>query len=191
MAVAGVAVVRQALRRLVAMRADVRITELAHVDEQIIAARARVTATDQALASLTAGDNITEQTAAARRDFTSTFQVDTTGWSRDLAVDVGGRDVINHAGAAALRLIADGTGLTAGMSRALARRGFTPVHDRGRVLADTAVLIADGGRVMSVPVRVGWSSWEGGGTWGGRGGLRWWLRGRWPLRLRPQWPALG
>src|SRR3954447_17692330 len=29
------------------------------------------------------------------------------------------------------------------------RRGFTPVHDRGRVLADTAVLIADGGRVMS------------------------------------------
>jgi hypothetical protein len=26
-----------------------------------------------------------------------------------------------------------------------------PVHDRGRVLADTAVLIADGGRVMSDP----------------------------------------
>ena len=35
------------------------------------------------------------------------------------------------------------------MSRALARRGFVPVHDRGRVLVDAAVLIADGGRVLS------------------------------------------
>jgi hypothetical protein len=50
---------------------------------------------------------------------------------------------------AALRLIADRTGLTRGLSKALARRGFTPVHDRGRVLADTAVVIADGGRVLS------------------------------------------
>jgi hypothetical protein len=66
-----------------------------------------------------------------------------------LSVEIGGRDVINHAGAAALRLIADRTGLTGGLSRALARRGFLPVHDRGRVLADAAVLIADGGRVLS------------------------------------------
>lgn len=72
-----------------------------------------------------------------------------TGWSRDLAVDVAGRDVINHAGAAVLRLLADRSGLTGGLSRALARRGFVPVHDRGRVLADAAVLIADGGRVLS------------------------------------------
>lgn len=75
--------------------------------------------------------------------------VDVSAWSKDLAVEIGGRDVINHAGAAALRLLADRTGLTRGLSRALARRGFLPVHDRGRVLADTAVLIADGGRVMS------------------------------------------
>ena len=40
-------------------------------------------------------------------------------------------------------------GLTSGLSRALARPGFVPVHDRGRVLADTAVLTADGGRVLS------------------------------------------
>lgn len=72
-----------------------------------------------------------------------------TSWSRDLSVDIAGRDVINHAGAAVLRLLADRTGLTGGLSRALVRRGFVPVHDRGRVLADTAVLIADGGRVMS------------------------------------------
>ena len=31
----------------------------------------------------------------------------------------------------------------------VARRGFTPVHDRGRVLGDLAVCIADGGRVLS------------------------------------------
>lgn len=72
-----------------------------------------------------------------------------TGWSRDLSVEIGGREVINHAGATALRLLADRTGLTGGLSRALARPGFVPGHDRGRVLADTAVLIADGGRVLS------------------------------------------
>lgn len=74
---------------------------------------------------------------------------DVTSWSKDLTVETGGRDVINHAGAAALRLLADRSGLTGGLSRALARRGFVPVHDRGRVLVDTAVLIADGGRVLS------------------------------------------
>lgn len=72
-----------------------------------------------------------------------------TRWSKDLDVDVAGHDVINHAGAAALRVLADRTGLTGGLSRAMTRRGFTPVHDRGRVLADAAVLIADGGRVLS------------------------------------------
>ena len=72
-----------------------------------------------------------------------------TSWSKDLSVEIAGRDVINHAGAAALRLLADRSGLTTGLSGALARAGFVPVHDRGRVLADTAVLIADGGRVLA------------------------------------------
>ena len=72
-----------------------------------------------------------------------------TAWSRDLTVEVGGHGVVSHTGSAALRLLADRTGLTGALSRALRRRGFTPVHDRGRVLADTAVLIADGGRVLS------------------------------------------
>lgn len=72
-----------------------------------------------------------------------------TGWSRDLSVEIGGHGVVNHAGSAALRLLADRTGLTGGLSRALARRGFVPLHDRGRVLADAAVVIADGGRVLS------------------------------------------
>jgi hypothetical protein len=80
------------------------------------------------------------------------FQVgELTTWSKDLTVEVAGRDVINHAGAAALRLITDRSGLTGGLSRALTRPGFAPgpVHDRGRVLADAAVLIADGGRVLA------------------------------------------
>ena len=72
-----------------------------------------------------------------------------TAWSRDLTVEVGGHGVVSHTGSAALRLLADRTGLTGALSRALRRRGFTPVHDRGRVLADAAVLIADGGRVLS------------------------------------------
>ena len=72
-----------------------------------------------------------------------------SAWSKDLTVEVDGHGVVSHTGSAALRLIADNTGLTGGLSRALARRGFVPVHDRGRVLTDLAVCIADGGRVLS------------------------------------------
>ena len=70
-------------------------------------------------------------------------------WSKGLTVEVDGHGVVSHTGSAALRLIADNTGLTAALSRGLARRGFSPVHDRGRVLGDLAVCIADGGRVLS------------------------------------------
>ena len=70
-------------------------------------------------------------------------------WSDDLTVEVGGHGVVSHAGSAVLRLLADNTGLTSALSKGLSRRGFTPVHDRGRVLVDTAVCIADGGRVLS------------------------------------------
>lgn len=72
-----------------------------------------------------------------------------TGWSRGLSVEVAGGGVVAHTGSVALRALADRSGLTGAMSSALARRGVTPVHDRGRVLADTAVTIADGGRVLS------------------------------------------
>lgn len=72
-----------------------------------------------------------------------------TGWSRGLDVTAGGPGIVSHAGVVLLRALADRTGLTSGLSRALARRGFTPVHDRGRVLADLAVAIADGATVIS------------------------------------------
>jgi len=46
-------------------------------------------------------------------------------------------------------MLADRVGLTAGLSKALARRSFTPIHDRGRVLVDVAVMLADGGEAIA------------------------------------------
>jgi hypothetical protein len=69
-----------------------------------------------------------------------------TAWSRDLRVTADGQGVVAMAGAVGLRMLADRSGLTAGLSRVLARRGFTPVHDRGRVMADLAVAVACGAR---------------------------------------------
>ena len=71
------------------------------------------------------------------------------GWAQDLKVEVGGHGIVSHTGSVAVRALADRSGLTGRLSGATARRGFEPVHDRGRVLADTAVMIADGGRVLS------------------------------------------
>lgn len=71
-----------------------------------------------------------------------------TGWSRGLEVTGGGSGVVSHAGLVLLRGIADRTGLTGGLSRALAGRRLV-VHDRGRVLADLACAIADGAQVIS------------------------------------------
>jgi hypothetical protein len=74
--------------------------------------------------------------------------VNGTGWSRGLEVTGGGSGVVSHAGLVLLRHLADKTGLTGGLSAALA----TPrvlVHDRGRVVADLACAIADGARVIS------------------------------------------
>ena len=71
-----------------------------------------------------------------------------TGWSRGLEVSGGGRGVVSHAGLALLRHMAGRTGLTGGLSAALAGPRVL-VHDRGRVLADLACAIADGARVIS------------------------------------------
>jgi len=46
-------------------------------------------------------------------------------------------------------MLADRAGLTEALSDALARRGWWPVHDRGRVLTDLAVMIADGGEAIA------------------------------------------
>ena len=62
----------------------------------------------------------------------------------------GGRGLAVHAGARLLADLADGVGLTAALSEAVAStkvrdRG----HDRGRVLVDAAVMVADGGEAIS------------------------------------------
>lgn len=67
-----------------------------------------------------------------------------------LVVTTGGRGVVAHAGARLLVELADGLGLAAGLSAAMAptkarRRG----HDRGRVLTDLAVAVADGASAIS------------------------------------------
>ena len=66
-----------------------------------------------------------------------------------LKVTVGGRGVVNHAGARLL-CVTTPTGRADGLSAAMAptkqrRRG----HDRGEVLVDLAVMLADGGKSIS------------------------------------------
>ena len=73
---------------------------------------------------------------------------DSTRWSKRLTVTTNGKGVIVHAGAVALRLVADRTGLTRALSDTLCREDFIPGHDRGRVLTDTAVMMADGGNTI-------------------------------------------
>jgi hypothetical protein len=72
-----------------------------------------------------------------------------TSWSTGLSVTADGTGVVAHAGSVAVRLLADKVGLTQGLSGALARRSFVPVHDRGQVLVDVAVLLADGGEAIA------------------------------------------
>jgi hypothetical protein len=74
--------------------------------------------------------------------------VKATGWLKGLEVTGGGAGIVSHAGVALLRALADRTGLTGGLSRALASRRLL-VHDRGQVMADLACAIADGAEVIS------------------------------------------
>ena len=74
--------------------------------------------------------------------------MNTTGWLKGLRVTADGTGIVSHAGVALVRALADSTGLTTGLSEALAS-GRLLVHDRGRVLADLACTIADGGEVIS------------------------------------------
>jgi hypothetical protein len=74
--------------------------------------------------------------------------VHTIGWLKGLQVTADGTGIVSHAGMALVRALADNVGLTAGLSKALASRRLL-VHDRGRVMADLACAIADGGEVIS------------------------------------------
>jgi len=69
--------------------------------------------------------------------------VQATGWLKGLEVTADDTGVVSHAGLALLRALAERTGLTGGLSKALASDRLL-VHDRGQVLADLACAIADG-----------------------------------------------
>jgi hypothetical protein len=71
----------------------------------------------------------------------------TADWSHTLAVEVRGDDVVSHAGCVLTRMLADNTGLTGELSAVLTRDGL--VHDRGALLRDLAVAIADGAEHIS------------------------------------------
>jgi hypothetical protein len=71
----------------------------------------------------------------------------TTEWSRGLDIEVRGEDVVSRTGNVITRMLADKTGLTTEMSDALIRPDVT--HDRGAVMRDLAVAIADGASCMS------------------------------------------
>jgi Transposase DDE domain group 1 len=74
--------------------------------------------------------------------------VNTTGWMKGLKVTGDGTGVVSHAGVALIRGLADATGLTRGLSKALASPRLL-IHDRGQVFSDLACAIADGGEAIS------------------------------------------
>jgi hypothetical protein len=69
----------------------------------------------------------------------STSKVHITGWSKNLEITAGGEGIVSHAGLALLRQLADKTGLTGGLSRALATPRLL-IHDRGRDQRTAATL---------------------------------------------------
>lgn len=76
-----------------------------------------------------------------------------TAWSRGLTVQVGGAGVVSHVGTAMLRMLGDKVGLTSQLSKAMVGTRQLPLHDRGRVLADLAAVVADGGtRIKDIAV---------------------------------------
>jgi hypothetical protein len=68
----------------------------------------------------------------------------TSRWSQRLELAGGASGLIPAVGAPLLRLLGEESGLRAGISTALARSGFVPGHDRGRVLLDVAVALGLG-----------------------------------------------
>jgi hypothetical protein len=61
-----------------------------------------------------------------------------------------GEGIANHVGSVALRDLADGLGLTRALTEAMApRQERRPTHDRGAILRDLGVMLADGGDCVS------------------------------------------
>jgi hypothetical protein len=78
------------------------------------------------------------------------LKVQRDGRSFTVEVTADGEGLVSHAGSALLAQVADKSGLTAALSRALSgMRERRSGHDPGRVVRDVAVMLADGGEALS------------------------------------------
>jgi hypothetical protein len=68
----------------------------------------------------------------------------TTRWTASLDLAGSTAGLIPAVGVPLLRLLAQESGLRVGLSKALQRKDFHPVHDRGQVMTDVAVALAHG-----------------------------------------------
>ena len=74
---------------------------------------------------------------------------DAVDWSDGLRLEVAGRGVLGHAGVVLPRMLADRVGLTHGLAAIVARRGFQPLRDRGRLLSDVVAAMIAGASCLS------------------------------------------
>src|SRR5205807_719304 len=126
---------------------------------------------------LLVGDSVGCDATQATQE--GTFEMKRNPTRPAMSVTTGGKGVVSHVGARLLCDLADEVGLTGALSVAMAptkkrRRG----HDRGGVLVDLAVALADGAKTISdlrslsnlnrpgihggsIPWKRGWSHAEG------------------------------
>jgi hypothetical protein len=78
----------------------------------------------------------------------------TTGWTTSLDMAGSTSGLIPAVGVPLLRLLAEQSGLRAGLSKALARNGFNPGHDRGQVVTDVAAALAHGASNVAAATRM-------------------------------------
>ena len=71
-----------------------------------------------------------------------------TSWADGLEFVGDDERLAAHAGLLPLRLLAERTGLRAGISAAMRRRDFDPLYDRGQLLADLALVLILGGEAI-------------------------------------------
>jgi hypothetical protein len=78
----------------------------------------------------------------------------TTRWTGALHLAGSTTGLVPAVGVPLLRLLAEESGLRAGLSKALRRAGFSPVHDRGQVVTDVAVALAHGASNVAAATRM-------------------------------------
>lgn len=86
---------------------------------------------------------------SARRQRRRVRRARAGGWADGLRMRAAGKGLVAHAGVALPRRLADRLGLTTALAGAVARRGFVPVRDRGRLLTDTVAALAAGAWCLS------------------------------------------